>query len=118
MDDLEFKEKRKYPRAPIVTEIFCSDLPEDKRRGQGMLCFYSRDISVGGIFLETSLPIEIGSMVYLRFTMPDSFKPILTQARITRTSEGDPDLEPGMGIEFEHLSFADKKLIDSYVKSK
>ena len=116
MDESEFLEKRKYPRAPVEVEIHSSELPEDQQKGKGLLCFFSKNISVGGIFLETTMPLEIGSVIYMRFNLPSSPTPIITQAIIVRINKKGTDLTPGMGIEFRHLSYADKTTIDEYVK--
>ena len=116
MGDTPFIEKRKFPRAPLIVEILSSELPENERRSKGLLCFYSRNVSAGGIFLETAVPLKIGSIIYLRFELPGSDRPIITQAKVVRTSD-DPDEVPGMGIEFQHLGYYESKAIEEYVKS-
>lgn len=118
MDNPEHMERRRFPRAPIVAEIICSEKPREMQKGTGMLCFLSTDISAGGIFLETSLPLKIGTLIHLKFTIPGIFKTIITQARVVRINEDDPDSPLGMGIELEHLSYDDQKLIDDYVENR
>jgi type IV pilus assembly protein PilZ len=118
MSDFEFIEKRKYPRTRVEVEIHSSELPYEQQKGKGMLCFLSVDLSGGGIFLETTMPLEPGAVIYMKFSLPDSERQIITQARVVRANGKDSDLTPGMGIEFQHLGFSDKKEITEFVKKK
>jgi uncharacterized protein (TIGR02266 family) len=125
MDNLPFKERRKYQRILIDTEILCFKSPEDRKRGTGVLYFFSKDISVGGIFLKTAIHLEAGSVVYLKFSLPGLSKTITTQARVinvkgkvVRVNKDDSENVPGMGVEFQHMGFEDKKLIEAFVKEK
>lgn len=111
----KFAEKRKYPRAPVKVEIICDELKDEDRRGIGVLCFYSSDISIGGIFLETTVPFSVGATLHLKFTLPNVKRDVKTVGKVVRTKEGDANLLVGIGIEFQHLSYEDKKVIEGYV---
>lgn len=111
----KFAEKRKYPRAPVKVEIICDELKDEDRRGIGVLCFYSSDISIGGIFLETTVPFSVGATLHLKFTLPNVKRDVKTVGKVIRTKEGDANLLVGIGIEFQHLSYEDKKVIEGYV---
>jgi uncharacterized protein (TIGR02266 family) len=113
MDPVE--NKRQYPRAPVRVEILCDELKADERRGIGILCFYSNDISIGGIFLETTVLFKIGDTLHLQFTLPKLEKPLRVVGKVVRTNESNPNALPGIGIEFEHLGFEAKKIIEGYV---
>jgi len=124
MNEANSQDRRKYIRAKLHVEVLCFKTPADRQRGAGVLSFYSRDLSAGGVFLETALPLDVGTQIYLKFNLPHTKKIITTQARVINTKgkvvrvkeknaeEGDT---PGMGVEFEHLGFEDQQLIDSFV---
>ncbi|MDD5687061.1 MAG: PilZ domain-containing protein [Elusimicrobia bacterium] len=111
-------EKRKYPRAPIDTEIFVEGTNNQTRqRGKGVICLYASDISVGGIFLESSVSFDVGSEIYLRFKLPNAERPIRLIGKIIRQQISNDNFVEGIGIEFNRISFEDKKIIEEYVKS-
>ena len=116
-ENKDIKERRKFPRAPVNVEILVYDSPSQLTKGQGVLVFYTLDISVGGLFIETTVPLKIGSTIYLRFQLPGSPRIITTQAKIVRTNDPHTELMQGMAAEFLHLSFEDKQSIDEYVKN-
>ena len=108
-------DKRKYPRAPVRVEIICDELKDETRRGEAILCFYSTDISIGGIFLEASVNFKVGDSLHLKFKLPGNNKQVLATGRVVRINKKDSPVISGVGIEFEHLSFEDKKSIEGYV---
>lgn len=109
------KEKRQYTRAPVRVEIICDELKDEQRRGEAVLCFYSTDISLGGVFLETSVPFKVGDTLHIRFVLPRVDKSIITIGKVVRLGQSGAGSVPGIGIEFERLNFDDKKLIEGYV---
>lgn len=115
MENYSGPEKRHYPRAPVRVEVFCEDLPADQRRGSAVLCFYSVNVSVGGIFLESEVPFRSGSRIFLRFTLPDSAQPLRLVGRVVRISGRHPETVPGMGVEFEHLGYTEERVIREFV---
>jgi PilZ domain len=58
------REKRQHQRAELVTTISVESQDELVWKTQ------SRDISLGGMFLDGASPVPIGIEVYLRFEMP------------------------------------------------
>lgn len=111
-------EKRKFPRVPVKTEILCYKSPEDRQRGTGVMVLFSRNISVGGLFMETTIPLDVNSFVFLKFKLPGSEKPITTQARVVRISKLTDENIEGIGCEFERVSYDEKRLIEEFVKGK
>lgn len=94
--------RREFPRAPLATQIQCEGC---------MALAFSRDVSTGGMFVETSMPCEVGTRVEVRFHLNDGGPIIVTSAE---TKYIVPKL--GMGVEFINLSPADRERIERYVE--
>jgi c-di-GMP-binding flagellar brake protein YcgR len=94
--------RRQFPRAPLATQLQCEGC---------MALAYSRDVSPGGMFVETTVPCEIGAHVELRFHLTDEGPVILAQAEVKYVV---PKL--GMGVEFIDLSPSDRERLENYVK--
>lgn len=58
------------------------------------------NLSVGGLFLDRTIPHPLGTIVRLRFTLPDSAEPIETRGEIVNAPNSD---RLGMGIKFIDL---------------
>jgi len=61
-----------------------------------------QNISQGGMFIETSLPIGLGETVLVEFSLPAIDTPIRADSRVVWT-ERDGDLNKGIGIQFTSL---------------
>ncbi len=93
-------ERRRYPRAHLVTQVEC----------QGCTTLaYSRDVSMGGMFIETTNPPDPESNVALRFNIDDGGETILAQGKVLYCVA-----KLGMGIEFTEISPADRERIAIY----
>ncbi len=71
------------------------------------------NISVGGLFLERTIPHNLGTTVNLRFTLPDETKPISVKGEIVSVGDSDSDL--GMGVKFLNLSDEDRQRIERFI---
>lgn len=74
----------------------------------------SANISTGGIFLERTIPHPKGTIVSLRFTLPDDSSPINVKGEIVNVGELSSEL--GMGIKFLELSQEDRLRIETYIE--
>ena len=95
--------RRKVPRVPLATQIYIDD---------SMGLAHSRDLSQGGIFIETKLPGKIGAQIDLRFHLTED-DPVIIAKGVIRYLV--PRL--GMGVQFTELSGNDEKRIAEYVAS-
>ena len=69
---------------------------------------YVTNISRTGVFIKSKAPLEVGTLVNLRFTViMDDIETIEGQGKVVRV-EDDP---PGMGVVFTKLSSYSKELI-------
>ncbi|MFQ5723629.1 MAG: PilZ domain-containing protein [Terriglobia bacterium] len=96
-------DRRTAKRASLVTQIRTSS-------GGQTLVGYSRDISIGGVFVETEDPPEKGSELALRFRLaPDS--PIReARATVVYRLPGE-----GMGLRFLDLPDELRQAIEQFV---
>ncbi len=96
------RERRRYARASLVTQVEC--------QGCTTLAF-SRDVSVGGMFLETPDPPAPDSKVALRFNIADGGETIIAQGKVLYCVA-----KLGMGIEFTEISPTDRVRIAGYAE--
>jgi Tfp pilus assembly protein PilZ len=84
-------EKRKYPRKTTLMDITYSS---DKRR---VFEDFVRNLSAGGLYIETNLISELGQQLNMTFSHPESGSPIKVSGKIIRVDSG------GIGVRFNKL---------------
>jgi Tfp pilus assembly protein PilZ len=84
-------EKRKYPRRSTLIDISYSS---DQRR---IFEDFVRNISAGGLYIETNLVTELGQKLTMTFSYPDSGDPIKVLGKIIRVDS------EGIGVKFNKL---------------
>ena len=107
------KEKRLYPRRPIRTQVVFEN--EDS---EGELYFFSTDISAGGLFLESDVPVNLGTQVFLRFSLTPKARPIQATGEVVRVMRDQNDVGPGkvgIGIRFIYIHPLDRELIQDFI---
>lgn len=106
-------ERREAPRANVELVIEYSDL-------EHFCQDYARNISLGGIFVETRNPLSIGSVLEMGFTLPGYSGKIQTRGKVVRSvlpdQAGPAKARPGMAIQFDDLSEESKAIIDALVR--
>ena len=96
------EDRRKYQRVSLVVKVTNNSTKE-------FHYFYSRDISQGGMFLETRQPYDVGADVNLDFFLPlrEKKERIIASGSVARVVDYDPkgkeDQLAGMGVEFDGL---------------
>ncbi|HWM85109.1 MAG TPA: PilZ domain-containing protein [Kofleriaceae bacterium] len=85
-------ENRRFHRFPIVLEVWPRNLDE-------LIRMYSRDVSVGGMFLPTTREIPLSSELRLEIRHPHADS-VFPMTAIVRRCSAQP---PGIGIEFVGL---------------
>jgi len=73
-------------------------------RGLGIAPARIKDASIGGVYLETTLAVEVGTQVLLEMKMPagDDKQPVLAEGKIMRAAVID-QRRRGYGIQFTRL---------------
>lgn len=94
-------DRRSFPRAPLAIQIECQ---------QCMALAVARDVSGGGMFVQTKEPLPVGSRLNLRFNLEDGGSTVLVLAEVTYTVAG-----MGMGVLFADLAATDRQRIEAYV---
>jgi uncharacterized protein (TIGR02266 family) len=111
--ELESLDARANPRYPSRITIFYGLYPEE------LLSDYSINISPGGAFIEANSILPEGTVLTIKFNLPNSAVVIYTHARVAWVN--DPDnikksaLPPGMGIQFLNLSMEDIHTIRTFL---
>lgn len=98
-------------------ERLVSEIKVDYRTIGSFITDYSTNLSKGGVFVATSLPMKVDDKVRLRLSLPDHELPFALDGivRWARTAAEDPD-NPGMGVEF--INFEDvREQIEAFVET-
>lgn len=75
-----------------------------------------RNVSMGGVFIETRYPFKLGSLVEFDFNMPGSSDLVHAKGLVKWTNDGSlRDLPVGMGIEFVEVSSVARDAITHYL---
>ncbi len=100
---------RRQPRLPISLEVAY-------RTAGAFLVSYSVNLSKGGIFIETSQPLEPGERVSLKFDVPGAGT-LEVEGEVAWVRTGSLDgLPDGMGIQFDALDAEYGSVIDEMVR--
>jgi PilZ domain-containing protein len=93
-------DRREFPRVRLATQV---------ETGANVMLTYSRDVSLGGMFVESKSPLPTGSILTLRFNL-DSETSVEAKAVVTYQVK-----KFGMGVQFLDLAPEHRKSIEDYV---
>ncbi|MGA3323227.1 MAG: PilZ domain-containing protein [Terriglobia bacterium] len=96
-------DRRLQRRAPLATQVECE---------QCMTLAFSRDISPGGMFIETNIPLPVGSLLTVRFNLNNKDRVVTATAHVAYHVE-----KMGMGILFSEIGPEDRDAIRQYVEN-
>jgi len=108
---MEIQERRKYFRIKMIIKV-------KTIREERFHYFYSRDLSIGGIFLETDTPYPVGTSFDLEIPLPEVADKINVTAVVVRVvpledrQKGDT---PGMGLHFSKIAPDDKAMLADFI---
>ncbi len=104
--------QRSSGRGPLFVEVTVRD-----RAGAYM--HRARNISAGGMFVDSPVPLPEGTRVKLSFRLPGGpTVEVAGDVRWTTRIAGQPVPHPGMGVAFSGLSEEDREAIVRYVAEK
>ena len=94
-------EKRIFPRAPLAVQV---------EHEAGSLIGVSKDISIGGLFIESNKPISTESRLRVRFHLDDGGPIVKATVEIRYVVA-----QFGVGVHFVEISPEDLSRIEAYV---
>lgn len=112
--DAAWEERRAAPRKEVITEV---TLESDTNFYTG----FTVDLSTGGLFIVTWDLLPIGTRVNLSFSLPRTREMIAVQGVVRWLRElnrNNPDLWPGMGIQFLEVPERAKASIEAFMKDR
>ena len=95
-------------RAPKKVRVEYSNVED-------FLVDYTSNHTIGGMFIKTARPMNVGERFVLQFQLPGGRRPIETTALVRWTPPVDvaAPMTPGMGVRFQGLAESDKQYVDS-----
>ena len=94
-------DRRLTPRAPLATQVECD---------QCLALAFSRDVSLGGMFIEITTPPPVGARLKVRFNLNEKDKVVTVVAHVAYHVA-----KMGMGILFAEVGPEDHLAIEEYV---
>lgn len=85
----------------------------------GRYTAFTRNIGVGGAFIETATPEKPGTALTLSLAVPNTHAPIEVKAEVRWTSPapGTDDAPAGMGVKFHALEVEELLALNEYFAS-
>ena len=105
-------ERRRERRVPVQIQI-------QYKTADGFFQDYIRNLSLGGIFIETEKPLPMNTKLRVEFCLPAMEDPITADGIVVHTLRVGQTSKPavsGMGIRFSDLETTSKQLIESYLQ--
>mgnify|MGYP000518931503 CR=1 FL=1 len=98
------KEKRLFSRVPLSTDVYFED-----EKGDRLFYVKSRDISMGGLFLEGELPLVTGTLLFISFALPGHKRFLRMTAEVVRQAGW------GVGVRFAGLSESSRRWLEDFL---
>lgn len=108
------QERRKNPRIFLKTRIVFKPFGSKEEFSTD----YSVNLSTTGIFIVTVPGFDIGSVLELHFSLPNSKKIIKVNGKVvwkSATKSGEKNLT-GLGIEFLNIDSESEQIITDYIE--
>jgi PilZ domain len=110
IEELLHVPRRREARVPVSIAVWSHTAPgSDPGRGTSV------NISVKGMLLETSEPLDVGAKLDLTFTLPGSVGPVRAVGQVVREDPGRDSGPQRLGIEFLILRDGARDRIRTYV---
>jgi uncharacterized protein (TIGR02266 family) len=102
---------RRHNRIAIDMDVECAHR-DSRLRG------FARNISEGGVFIETDDAVEVGASLSLSFTLPGMGEPLTVSGTVVRRIELERELRFGLGIQFGPLPERSRQQILEFLVQK
>ena len=107
------RERRLFSRRVFETDVVFED-----EFGDGLFYVKSLDISMGGVFLASNIPVRIGTFLFLSLALPPHKRHIRLTGEVVRITKPGSQLVQGMGIRFVGLSDAAREHLEEFLEEK
>lgn len=110
--ELVSQEPTRARRIPVKVRVEYSHVED-------FLVDYTSNHTIGGMFIKTDRPLNVGARFVLRFQLPGTARAIETEAQVrwTLPVEVAAPMTPGMGVRFAPLSSQDKCCVEELLES-
>lgn len=98
-------DKRSHPRVPISVAVSC------EVKGGGAVRGQSRDISIGGMFIESETPVSFGMELQIHIRLPNTKAESVLPGTVRWLNPG------GFGVQFGLLGARETHAISELLKS-
>ncbi|GMU60200.1 MAG: PilZ domain-containing protein [Myxococcales bacterium] len=105
-----FAEHRHFRRAPLTGPVRFWDWSQPRTA-------LAREVSAGGVFVQTPSPMPEGAHVTVRLELPGA-QGMTVLGRVVRTVQGGVLAAAGMGIRFLDLSPSQQRRISDFVAAR
>lgn len=96
-------DKRRQRRVRLITEVKCEAMSRDE-------FLVTRDVSAGGLFVNTKSPLPLDSLVRIAFSLAAGSPAISCNGLVVYSMQG-----LGMGIQFADLSEESRTALEKFV---
>ena len=103
------KERRAYPRVALTVAV-------DLESGSNFYTGQTRDISVGGLFIETEVAIPVGDELVVRVALGGKALNLATQVMWAMADTSGKNL--GVGLRFVRLAPVQRKAIEAFMAQR
>ena len=107
------RERRRSRRVPVEIQI-------RYETADGFFQDYIRNLSLGGIFIQTPQPLPMNTKLKVQFSLPDMPVPIVADGVVVHTlrvGQAKNASACGMGIKFAELEPSSKQELEAYLQS-
>ena len=108
---VRFHDPRGLPRVNLRARV---QIREADRHGWGT----ARNVSRGGMYLESETALQAGQEIGLRFSLPDGARPLAPTARVVWARDAWEGHAAGAGLRFMDLDAPAARALDSYVHER
>ena len=103
---------RVYVRIPAQLQVGIRE-----RAREATIWFLSRDLSLGGVFLESDLLLDPGTRLWLRFRVDDGPETEVRGSIVWARAEAEGPQEPaGMGVAFDEMPVATMDALSGLIR--
>ncbi len=103
-------DRRIFPRKELRTKVVFED-----EFGGGLFYVYSTDLSMGGMLLESDIPLKIGSLIFISFFLPPHKRPLRVTAEVIRKHGEEGKARSGTGVRFVGLGEGAAKRLEEFL---